>query len=241
MVIVYYFHDSAPEATATCNLDEHLLAWRMKRRKTKLSKKWDEALGKGVLIFSDQQLITLHYITGTGILGSGFSQLSCGISSYHWQIIVYLAWFSSLTHLTTMTFMRQYFRNNPLLRFLRILFMLVLVLLLIAAPIPTANNSWLDEPALGLPAICTYELLNPTGSGAQFSLDPLQTTSAILSIYILFVSYTARIIRFFTPSAVFVRRWLRKNRVHGWNESLMKWTPPRKREPWGWDSSERYG
>lgn len=87
MVIVYYFHDSAPEATATCNLDEHLLAWRMKRRKTKLSKKWDEALGKGVLIFSDQQLITLHYITGTGILGSGFSQLSCGISSYYWQII----------------------------------------------------------------------------------------------------------------------------------------------------------
>lgn len=59
------------------------------------------ALRRIVLMFSDQQVVT-----GIALLASGYAQLSSGISNYHWQMLVYLAWFSSLTHLSTLTVLR---------------------------------------------------------------------------------------------------------------------------------------
>jgi hypothetical protein len=71
-----------------------------------LSGKWIAVLRDTVLAFSDQQVIT-----SIAILASGFSQLSCGLSSYHWQYIVNLAWFSSVTHLTTLTTLRTHLQR----------------------------------------------------------------------------------------------------------------------------------
>src|SRR5450756_2077760 len=67
-------------------------------RDMKPSEQWINAIEDAILMFSDQQLVT-----GIGILVSGYTQLHCSLSIYHWQIIVYLAWFSSLTHMTTLT------------------------------------------------------------------------------------------------------------------------------------------
>lgn len=56
-----------------------------------------------MLTMSDFQLIT-----GLAILISGFTQLQTGISAYHWQRLVQLAWFSSVTHLCCLTALRDY-------------------------------------------------------------------------------------------------------------------------------------
>lgn len=94
---------------------------------------------KSVLLLSDTQLVT-----GLAILIAGFSQLSCGISTYHWQIIVYIAWFSSFTFLSAVVFLDNFFHSNKSLRLIRIFLMFALGGLQIAALLPTGSKNWLD-------------------------------------------------------------------------------------------------
>lgn len=56
--------------------------------------KWIKATTLALIIYSDTQAIT-----GIAILSAGYSQLSCGISIYHWQVVANLAWFSSVAHI----------------------------------------------------------------------------------------------------------------------------------------------
>src|SRR5450756_522457 len=101
-------------------------------RDMKPSEQWINAIEDAILMFSDQQLVT-----GIGILVSGYTQLHCSLSIYHWQIIVYLAWFSSLTHMTTLTALRHFFREQPTLAYWRLFFMGCTIVLLVIALIPT--------------------------------------------------------------------------------------------------------
>ena len=125
----------------------------------KPSRVWEPALRRAVLSFSDQQLVT-----GIALLASGYSQLSYGLSAYHWQIVAYLAWFSSVTHMATLTALRQYFRDHPALRFWRSMLMVLTVLMLVLALLPTGSGWWYPEfKAPGIPAICYFKQLNPRG------------------------------------------------------------------------------
>jgi hypothetical protein len=65
----------------------------------KPSRRFEYAMEKSVLILSDTQLVT-----GLGILAAGYPQLKCGSSAYHWQIMVFVAWFASFSFLSAMTF-----------------------------------------------------------------------------------------------------------------------------------------
>jgi hypothetical protein len=94
-----------------------------------------------MLIMSDFQLVA-----GLAILTSGFSQLRCGISAYHWQHVVRLAWFSSVTHLCCLTFLREQFYQRKVVVWWRVSGMVILILMLIIAMIPTANYTWAFIP-----------------------------------------------------------------------------------------------
>jgi hypothetical protein len=123
---------------------------------------------------SDQQIIT-----GIALLGSGFSQLRCGISAYHWQITIYLVWFSSFTHLATLTFLRRYLYENVPLRSWRLGLMTVLIASLVIALIPTGNQAWLsDTDFAGIPAWCLFNYsdgdiadLNDRGASLNGSME----------------------------------------------------------------------
>lgn len=118
----------SPEVTFTHTPVD--LAWQ---------RRFEYAMEKSVLILSDTQLVT-----GLAILIAGYSQLDCGISSYHWQIMVYVAWFSSFTFLSAMAFLEGYFQTNNNLRSIRIFFMCILGGLMVAALLPTGSRNWLD-------------------------------------------------------------------------------------------------
>lgn len=161
-------------------------------------------------------------MTGIAILASGYSQLACGLSSYHWQIIIYLAWFSSLTHLTTLTVLRPYLHKYHLLLLLRLLFMATVLCLLGYALLPTGNAGWLTELqgelVLGVPAQCFYKQLfahenYPSGS-SQFN-------SMLTSLLVLTSSYLMRVIKLSQKGSRLTRYYLRskpgawwKNRLH---------------------------
>lgn len=149
-------------------------------------------------MFSDQQMITA--IT---ILVSGYVQLHCGLTVYHWRIVVYLAWFSSLTHLATLTVLRRYFRANPVIRNWRIILMLVVMVLLIVALLPMASGGWGDYP--GEPAACYFKVL-----GSQAMDTSSFSEDTVVSLLVLIASYLARAIKLFDSGSTVARLLLRR-------------------------------
>jgi hypothetical protein len=84
----------------------------------------------------------LQLLTGFAILISAYIQVPCTMSAYHWQIVVYLAWFSSITHLTGLMAARHYLYNKPWARFARIIASLLFLVMLLVAIVPTAYFNW---------------------------------------------------------------------------------------------------
>ena len=100
-----------------------------------------------MLAYSDQQCIT-----GIAILLSGYSQILT-MTVYDWQILVDLAWFSSITHLTTLTCLRHYFRQRRALSVLRIACMTVNAVILAVSIGSTGWQMW----NVGIPAWCLFD------------------------------------------------------------------------------------
>ena len=84
----------------------------------------------------------LQIVTGLSILISGLTQLQCGLSAYHWLFIIYLAWFSTLTHLACLTMLRPYLSARSSERRWRLFAMGLQVLLLMAGTSFTGNWTW---------------------------------------------------------------------------------------------------
>jgi hypothetical protein len=134
----------------------------------------------------------LQIITGISILISGFTQLRCGLSSYHWQVVVYLAWFSSITHLSCLTFLRSYLYNHPEERAWRLIGMGILILMLLAAFIPTGNFNWFEKVNgkyifPGSYAICSY--------GTRLDTSAASFRVMVVSALLIVLGFCARVIR----------------------------------------------
>lgn len=54
-------------------------------------------------VFSDIQTFT-----GIAVLISGFKAYSCDLQSYHWQLIIYMAWLAFVTHASVLSSLRSY-------------------------------------------------------------------------------------------------------------------------------------
>ncbi len=163
----------------------------------------ETALCRIVLMFSDQQAVT-----GIALLGSGYAQLNTGIGidSYHWQIMIYLVWFSSLTHLTILTVLRQYFLTNPAARVGRLVLMLVTVIMLGVALLPTGDYPWftgdgyftIKTPA-AVPALCYFQRFGSHEYNAQFKFVSVAGVSLVVSILVLAVGYLFKRFQALTP------------------------------------------
>ena len=96
----------------------------MESHSQKKKQKQYEAIQHFVLTLSDQQIFT-----GLAIFIIGYSR-HCTIFTFHFFIIVALGWFSSTTHLSTLTVLNDYFKNAPTLRYTRLLGMLSIFVML---------------------------------------------------------------------------------------------------------------
>lgn len=203
LVCVYYFKGCIDDKTLN-TFDKGLLRTLRRKCKCKPSVALEPTTRKAVLMFSDQQLVT-----GTALLASGYTQLSCGLSAYHWQIVVYLAWFSSLAHLTTLTALRQFFKDNPRLRLWRAILMLLTALMLVVALLPT--GSWWWHIAPGVPAICYYKEMAPQGgfAGSLNYNSGNQMLSMLVSIFGLLIGISTRLIKLSSRATASTRSWLR--------------------------------
>ena len=181
-------------------------------------KKWSEPLQKAVLAFSDQQSIT-----GIAILVSGYSQLaSCQpITVYNWQITVDLAWFSSITHLTTLTCLRSYFQQRPALRIWRLSCMAVNATILAIA---LGSTGW-ESVSPTLPALCLYRpkdvIFGTTGLHPDENIGPVYNSFYIaLTAMFLVFSYLARVIQLFPKAQASFQDLFRNRPSTIYNQSL---------------------
>lgn len=145
-----------------------------------------------IMVLSDQQIVT-----GLAILIAGYAQLSCSIDAYHWQIMASLAWFSSVTHLTTLTLLQDYLKQRPALRILRVIFMLAIVTMLTFAQSITSVDAWpviYDPLYQGLPAACFFRHLW-SGHFSYLSMGVL------IPVGFLWINLIFRIVRLFDWSS----------------------------------------
>jgi hypothetical protein len=180
-------------------LRAHIVTHRPNRR-------FEIAMDKSVLILSDTQLVT-----GLAILISGYSQLNCGISAYHWQIMVFEAWFSSFTFISCMTFLVGYFETNSTMRIIRLCFMLILASLLIVALLPTGSVNWLDWTGVRggfYPSIAALCFFNQLSEESYINGGP-KVWSMIFSLLVVAFSYIHCGIRLFDPTSELTQRYLR--------------------------------
>lgn len=138
--------------------------------------------------------------------------MRCGISTYQWQVLVYLAWFSSLTHLSCLTLLRRYLFHRRGERIWRLVCMSILVILLILALIPTANYRWQynvyprgpGPPSAKDYAICYLKPMggneNPWefggfGSFAGDGYNDHATVAMLISVILMFIGFVSRIFK----------------------------------------------
>ncbi|KAI4253394.1 MAG: hypothetical protein LQ352_003713 [Teloschistes flavicans] len=113
---------------------------------------WSAAMEASVLMFSDIQATT-----GLAVMLGAYSQLHRGLNAYHWQVAISLAWFSSLTHLATLSSLRGYFLDRPKIAIYRATYMGILLVLLIVAYSTTGyvQQSRADQSS-SWPADCLF-------------------------------------------------------------------------------------
>ena len=143
----------------------------------------------------------LQILTGISILISGYIQLPCGLSCYHWQLLIYLAWFSSLTHLACLTFLRNYLYIHQGERVWRLVLMGILVVMLLVAMVPTGNYNWgswsdgynPDSPDETIPPQPTdYAICYFTRSQ---DADVITFASMVISVLLIAIGFLSRVVR----------------------------------------------
>jgi hypothetical protein len=123
------------------------------------------SLRKFVLTLSDQQIVT-----GIAIMAAGLRGLARGdISTYHYQIVLYLAWLSSSVHLSAISLLTPYLSKYHGLRTWRLIGMLALLGMLLIGLVPTLSDNWgtisgsydpfdkgVQPTGWGVPAVCFW-------------------------------------------------------------------------------------
>jgi hypothetical protein len=165
------------------------------------------ALGGTILGFGDQQLVT-----GFSIIIASYVQLNRGISSYHWQIVGNLAWFSTITHLITLTSLRNLIRSNNVIRWIRIVFMGILTINLMfvmggTGYLLVSPNNIPDS----FPALCLYRPQHTwiaPSHPRQPSRQRYNGSYIAVSYAILLFGYFSRVFALFrNDSEPFFHRW----------------------------------
>lgn len=189
----------------------------------------DQAEVERIFINCMRSLCDTQLMTGVGILLSAYCTLYApdgggGITAYHWQIAVYLAWMSNLTYFTGMTFLRKYLNQsrNRVELWWRTIAMSVLFLLLFVALQPLVYFNWNipdiksePQPATASSfAFCFFRLSDIKARMANqkngYKLPYSSASSAILSMCLLVGSFASRIVKLTGLYARFFRVKVRR-------------------------------
>jgi len=165
----------------------------------------------------------LQIMTGIGILISGILPTICGLQAYHWQVIVHLAWFSSITHLSALSFLRHYLINRRRQYYVRGILMVILAGLLGRAVGLAGHFDWEDpnkraKVAPSHYARCVFmEEMDP---------ETLAFESMVFDLMLIAYGYTIRLLKTWKQASnwpVMASKYLRDS-----SSSRLKSTPQKQ-------------
>ncbi|KAI8255841.1 hypothetical protein K4K58_005352 [Colletotrichum sp. SAR11_239] len=161
------------------------------------------AFDESIIMLCDVQVVT-----GLGILISGFVLLRCGLDAIHWQIAVFLAWFSTVTHLSGLEVLRTHLNTYVWSKHLRFSLMSLLLILLLVGIVPTGFFS-LRNRNFSSPAVCYFDLkygfwrFKETLSQSDFPEMQLERTPAyqamVYSMVLLVLGFGTRSMKLLHP------------------------------------------
>ncbi|KAE8381667.1 hypothetical protein BDV26DRAFT_72326 [Aspergillus bertholletiae] len=156
--------------------------------------RFNKIMMKCLLCMSDLQIVT-----GLSILISGYASLS-EVAIYHWNVFVYLAWFSSLTQFCSITFLRNYLYNHSGQRLWRMMSMVIIVVMLGVAIYPTGSFERISSSP-GTPAQCYF--------GKKSDKDSFAFQAMVISIFSICLACVAHIVRLYKPLSTLLVRYRR--------------------------------
>ncbi|KAH6995348.1 hypothetical protein EDB80DRAFT_877217 [Ilyonectria destructans] len=220
-----------------CGLSNAQLLWMRSPR-----------FAKAILMMCDIQILT-----GIGILLSGYIALGDGLSAYHFQLIVRIAWFSNITHLAGLSVLRNYLHNHPVEKWARLSLIIVLTILLLVSMVPTLFFNWIggtcSASLAGSKAICfldsreALKLYNNNCTSSVDFGDSIGTAtgkiphiafsetrafhSGLVSMLLVFFNLLSRLIKLlaFTSTAA---KTLRKRHSNAWKSIIRRTVLNRK-------------
>lgn len=154
------------------------------------------AIQRFILTLSDQQLVT-----GIAILSTQYLK-RCTMSGWHQQLVISLAWFSALTHMTTLTLLREYLSNNKRLRLWRAIAMFCVMVMLFISMI----MAWLSSnPEPAMPFQCHMSVK----AEDQYTSSADVLGLAAILLFLIFY-YGDNFLGIFSRRRVTMIAWLRK-------------------------------
>ncbi|PWY70545.1 hypothetical protein BO83DRAFT_399702 [Aspergillus eucalypticola CBS 122712] len=125
----------------------------------------------------------IRLLTGYSILISGLSQLGSGLQTFYWQVVIGLTWFSTITHLSCLTALRNHLYLHSSERTWRLAAMTTL-----CVHLPIGLGTGRDEPNYGDAAICYIRIRSPLGQAFYTMLFSvlLTTFSVVVRIAMLY-------------------------------------------------------
>jgi hypothetical protein len=148
------------------------------------------------LSFSDQQIVT-----GISLIIGGFSQIQGGLDIYHWQCVISMAWFSSVTHLLTLTILREEAKPNKTLRIVHITAMGALIFMILYGMVPIGYTITFGNITLpGTPIWCLFHR-DLIGNGVDYpGILPYNWEYLLFSGGILILGFMTRVLLLFSTS-----------------------------------------
>ncbi|ORY63335.1 uncharacterized protein BCR38DRAFT_524914 [Pseudomassariella vexata] len=131
--------------------------WKRLQFSKKTLSNFEDAVNESISGICDTQLIT-----GSSILIAGYISLRHGLSAYHWQMVVFLSWFSSITLLSGFIALRNRPYNRRKKWVFRLLVTIGFIIMLIFAIVPTGYFGWLEtglktrKNYMASTAVCYY-------------------------------------------------------------------------------------
>lgn len=163
------------------------------------------AFDESIILLCDIQIVT-----GIGILLSGYMLLKCGLDACHWQIVVYLAWFSTVTHLSGLNILRKLLKTTLWAKYVRVFLMLVLLVLVIVGLLPTG---FFNSDNFSSQAICYFNQSYGYWRHDATSGDPVRETAEwqtmAMSVILLIFGFVSRSFKLFQPLSTAFRIQIR--------------------------------
>ncbi|KAL3295299.1 hypothetical protein RB213_005373 [Colletotrichum asianum] len=194
------------------------------------------AFDEAIILLCDIQIVT-----GIGILVSGYMLLKCGLDACHWQIVVYLAWFSTVTHLSGLNILRGLLNTTPWAKYVRASLMLALLVLVVVGLLPTG---FFNSANFSSQAICYfnqgygYWRHGGTDNKSWVSRDPVKTTAEwqamAMSVILLIFGFVSRSFKLFRPLSIAFRVQIRSPISRLAQKTLLRLGEPRSTISLGW-------